>query len=619
MSFLYPLGFLGLLAIPVLILIYIIKNKYTEQVVASTYLWTLSERFLKRKNPVNKITGIISLILQILAVTAISFAIAHPVFTMRGAAEDYCFVLDGSGSMNIENGGKTRLENGISRIRQEIKGSVEGSSYTIVYTGDYAAVVCEKTQDKTLALKTLDEIEPCYTATDPADALKIVQTYFDQTPSMKIFLYTDKAYDVTENVAVVNLSSREKNYALADVDYVIKNGGAEVTGTAFSYESNANLTVEVYCDDQKTPASSVALQVEQLVGAPFTLTVGSTDFASLRVRIAQSDALALDNEVVLYKPLGDVSFRTLIVSKDEIYLKAALSSMGIQYTLVDPEQYRNQENEQGGYGLYIFNGYAPKVLPRDGAVWFINPPDNTPRAGFTVLNRETLASAGKMVYSTSSSTRVRKLLENVVVADDMYVKSYARCGFDRDFTSLLSYDGNPLLFVGSNDYGNREAVFAFGLGEGDFAMSANLVILVRNLIGYTFPAMIDGTKYTCGDVAVINVMKNATSIKVETPSGKQEFLDSGVTAVEYTLKEVGVYTFTQNTGATQQPSAKIYCELAGDERMPSQTAIAYVVGGEAVKAHRDGVYTDLLYLFIFLAAVIIADWMVYCYEQYQLR
>lgn len=89
MSFLYPLGFLGLLAIPVLILIYIIKNKYTEQVVASTYLWTLSERFLKRKNPVNKITGIISLILQILAVTAISFAIAHPVFTMRGAAEDY--------------------------------------------------------------------------------------------------------------------------------------------------------------------------------------------------------------------------------------------------------------------------------------------------------------------------------------------------------------------------------------------------------------------------------------------------------------------------------------------------------------------------------------------------
>ena len=36
------LGLLGLLLIPVIVLIYIIKNSYTEQTVASTYLWTLS-------------------------------------------------------------------------------------------------------------------------------------------------------------------------------------------------------------------------------------------------------------------------------------------------------------------------------------------------------------------------------------------------------------------------------------------------------------------------------------------------------------------------------------------------------------------------------------------------
>ncbi len=619
MSFLYPLGFLGLLAIPLLILIYIIKNKYTEQVVTSTYLWTLSERFLKRKNPVNKITGIISLILQILTVIAISFAIAHPVFTMRAAAEDYCFVLDGSGSMNIENGGRTRLENGKARIRREINGAVEGSSYTIVYTGDYAAVVCEKTQDKSLALRALNEIEPCYTATDPADALKIVQAFFNETPSLKTFLYTDKAYDVTENVTIVNLSAREINYALANVDYTMKSGGAEVTGTAFSYESRANLTVEIYCDEEKTPVSSVRLEVEQLVGMPFTLSVGRTDFSALRVRIAERDALAADNEVVLYKPLADDSFRTLIVSDDEIYLQAALTSMDIKYTLIAPEQYRSQENELGGYGLYIFNTYAPKVLPRDGAVWFVNPPDNTPRAGFTVLNRETLPSAGKMTYSTSSSTRVRQLLENVVKEDEMYVKSYARCGFDRDFTALLSYDGNPLLFVGANEYGNRQVVFAFGLGEGDFAVSPNLLILMKNLIGYTFPAMVDSTLFTCGDVAIVNVLKNATSIRVETPSGKEEYLDSSATSVEYILKEVGTYTFTQISGGTVLPPAKLYSELAADERMPSQTAIAYVISGEASTARRDGAYTSIVYLFIFLAVVILADWMVYCYEQYQLR
>ena len=63
MRFLYPLGLLGLIAVPILIIIYIIKNKYVEQVVSSTYLWTLSEKFLKRRNPIRMITGIISLIL----------------------------------------------------------------------------------------------------------------------------------------------------------------------------------------------------------------------------------------------------------------------------------------------------------------------------------------------------------------------------------------------------------------------------------------------------------------------------------------------------------------------------------------------------------------------------
>ena len=58
MRFLYPLGLLGLIGIPILIIIYIIKNKHTEQTISSTYLWRLSEKFLKRKNPISKIKGL---------------------------------------------------------------------------------------------------------------------------------------------------------------------------------------------------------------------------------------------------------------------------------------------------------------------------------------------------------------------------------------------------------------------------------------------------------------------------------------------------------------------------------------------------------------------------------
>ena len=110
MSFYFPLGLLALLGIPVLILIYIIKSKYTEQTIASTYLWELSEKFLKRRRPVSKLTGILTLILQILAVVAASLLIAHPVFTLPASANDFYFILDGSASMNMQVSGSTRFE-----------------------------------------------------------------------------------------------------------------------------------------------------------------------------------------------------------------------------------------------------------------------------------------------------------------------------------------------------------------------------------------------------------------------------------------------------------------------------------------------------------------------------
>ena len=126
MNLLYPLGLLGLIGIPILIIIYILKNKYTEQVISSTYIWTLSEKFLKQRNPISKLVGIISLILQILAVLFASVAIAHPVFTVPNSANEYVFILDGSGSMNIANGLKTRLERGKDEIASVINNSLTG-------------------------------------------------------------------------------------------------------------------------------------------------------------------------------------------------------------------------------------------------------------------------------------------------------------------------------------------------------------------------------------------------------------------------------------------------------------------------------------------------------------
>ena len=148
MSFLYPLGLLGLIGVPILILVYIIKSKYTEQTVASTYLWTLSEKFLKRKRRPSPLAGIISLIIQILAVILASLAIAHPTITIPNSANEYCFILDGSGSMSMDAGDPeqavTRFEAGKQTVKDKIDEAMDGSIFTLIYAGDTTSVIFER-------------------------------------------------------------------------------------------------------------------------------------------------------------------------------------------------------------------------------------------------------------------------------------------------------------------------------------------------------------------------------------------------------------------------------------------------------------------------------------------
>ena len=96
MSFLFPFALFGLLAIPALIIIYILRNKYKEETAPSTYIWEMAAKLLKRKNPLSRFEHLLALIVQCLAIAVFSVALAHPVFTLEGQADDIVFILDSS-------------------------------------------------------------------------------------------------------------------------------------------------------------------------------------------------------------------------------------------------------------------------------------------------------------------------------------------------------------------------------------------------------------------------------------------------------------------------------------------------------------------------------------------
>lgn len=619
MSFLYPLGLLGLLGVPVLILIYLLKNKYTEQTVASTYLWRLSEKFLKRKNPINKIVGIVSLILQIFIVIMISLSVAHPVLILKGSAKDYCFVLDASGSMNMQSEGKTRFERGKEYLSSLIDSTLDGSSYTLLSVGDSTLLSYEKITNKEQAKQLLMDTAQSYGEADFTAAFQKAQDYFTENSSLKTYFVTDRDYEESDNVEVVNLAAGESNFAVSNVSYRL-DGGLTVTGDVYAYAGAASVRVALYVDESETPAATAEIAVSASSNAPFTLTAAANAFSVFRVRVQNGDALALDDEWVVHNVEYENSYRTLLVSDTPNFILASLRSVGVaRLTSVTVKEYEEKYAEETGYGLYVFDCYAPENLPRDGAVWFFNLNKSIADAGFSVQGEVTLDAGDTLTYTNSSASLARQLTKNLL-KEDVYIAQYIKCGLYRNFTTLMSYQGNPVVFTGTNRFGNREVVFAFDLHKSDFPVRQDFTSLVRNLIGFSFPEVLTEVSYYCGDTAQINLIANCDSVRVESPQGNVSYLDLTSAVTEFRLTEVGEYAVVMTVRGSAEPRTYyIYAALPEAERFVSGTEQSCALTGAMTDGGVDGRYDNLFILIACLAVLFLADWGVYCYEQYQLR
>lgn len=624
MSFLYPLGLLGLIGVPVLIIIYIIKNKYTEQTVSSTYLWLLSERFLKKKRPISKLSGIVSLILQILIVIAISLSIAQPSFVIPGGAGEYCFILDASGSMNTVQDGKTRFDTAKSEIGSMIRSAPNGSRYTLIYVGNGTTrVLYERSSDKDIALDLLDETTVTDAASSCVYALGFVQNYYNENGALNAYLMTDRAYETDGTIEVVNVAKEETdNFAVLSLDYTASNGTLQVTGKVVSYISDTSLEVELTAErDGEDPVSqkqSVSVQAGKEQEVTFSVAEAA-DFTALSLRIETEDALMKDNEIVVYNTVQEHDYRALIVSKEPFYLSALIFSADVAsvYTIT-PEEYVPSVHGTG-YGLYIFDGFAPETLPDDGSVWLFGLTESVADAGFTVQNDavDLSGQGGALLEYAQSTSSLYRALTKDVTGDELYVAKYVKYGISRNFTSVLEYEGQPMVFACTNVYGNRQLVFSFDLHDSNFTMLADHIILARNFLEYSFPTIVTDEARYSGDTLSVNVPAGCDSIRLDTPDGSYNYLPVNTAVSEYLLGESGTYTLTVVTGGREQIFS-VYVRFASQESVAGETE-EMILQGQPAQNPLDGIYDDLLILFIILALIVLADWAVYCYEQYQLR
>ena len=383
----------------------------------------------------------------------------------------------------------------------------------------------------------------------------------------------------------------------------------------FVQQYEISVSEGLYIDGDSRAAATVRVVVPVYQKTPFEINADYTEFSNIKVAITNRDALALDNEVIIYSPEAETQYKALIVSDAPYFLQSALATKNnTETTVVSLKDYKSSVS---GYDLYIFDGVTGAVMPRDGAVWFIDPKDSVSGSGFTFQGNVSLAEGQKLTYSSSSASALDLLRRNLL-KNDIYVKEYTKCGLYRKFSTLLTHDGNPLLFAGTNSYGSRELVVAFDLHKSNLPVTADYTTLIGNMFSYTFPNAFEKTSYVCGETVRLNVPAKCNSIRVDSPMENVSYLGTGGDECELYLSEAGLYTVTMLAGGSER-KFYIFAELPENERIPVVAEEAFSVRGEPSEAGKSGTYEDLLAWFILLAVLAAADWGVYCYEQYQLR
>ncbi|MCH5180508.1 MAG: VWA domain-containing protein [Erysipelotrichales bacterium] len=609
MSFLFPLGLLGLIAIPILIIIYILRNRYQEHTVSSSYLFELSNRFLKKKKKKKRFESLLSLILEIVAVLILSISLAHPIFYKSDNAENLCFIIDASGSMNILNENTSRFDLAKEKMDEIVKQANQGSTYTIIYAGLETKTIVKKTDNKDIFFQFSKQLAPEYAYIELDSALEKAEEYYQNGEISKLILLTDKNYEEVENIELINVSSHEENYATYDLKVKESKDSFVFSGKLISFESNVSLKINLYLDEELIDTQEV--DVVQNVEGDYKFEIEKVDYQEAAVEIENVDALSLDNYNFIYNITEENESSILLVSESPFYLNAMINAIG-DYAIktVKPEEYQPESD----YDLYIFDCYTPKELPSSGSVWLLNTEKNIDHTGFLVQDERIVTPENVITYNNENTPLYEQMTKDVKYNPIMLYK-YKKYSLYRNFTTVFSYDSIPLLFVGMTETNLREVVFAFDLHDSDLPLLYDFAPIMRNLLNYSLPHPVEDKNYVVGDSMQINVSNDIESVKITTPSNKVSFINLNSSIEYYTLSEVGTYNVVVTENGRER-NYRVYVAFDIEEGQVTVNEESISLSkNENIK--KNTAVFDHLFIIILLGAVVFAiDWVVYSRGQY---
>lgn len=592
LGLLIPLGLLGLLTIPALIIIYLIKPNYQVKHISSSYVWKLSLKYKKRRIPVSKLMNFLLFLCQLLILVAVALILSRPalLYDRNTDRSDVIAIIDSSASMYTESGGETRFHRAVGDvISLSDKIFSEDGAMSVILADEQPEYLATRIDRRNRSVlmdtlrKYLDNETACsYGTADIKAAVKLCEEILAENPAAKIYLYTDTAYQyVPDSIEVVPVTGTEEwNAAILNAEVELDDGNYMLTvevacygkdGIAWPLEvnvqvegANANLSSagsvltfkqSVDCLDGKT--QTVIFRKgggENTDGFVYKdLEDGDcafTSYRSISITLNEQDSFLDDNSYQIYGGRKEIVNILYSSTNPNPFFTSALDVLRNDFAEVwdfrITEITRANEREAfvtDGYDFYIYEHAAPDQLPTDGVVFLADPDKEPAGAGYTIIGRPQYQSSMYL-----SAEQDHPILKNVI-SEDISVTKFSILNCDPAYRVLMSCDTNPMLLV-RNEGNVKIVVMPFSVHFSNIVQLPEWYLLLYNTMNYFIPGTVQGNSFEVGEQ--VPVSPRGPSLRVYGANreqlGEYERDEKEDTfTVPLTFTAPGVYTLEQDS------------------------------------------------------------------------
>ncbi len=535
----WPLALLAL--IPVIIILYLLKQKTEPHKFPSLFLWQETYRNMHSDTPWEKLKKSLLMVMQILTVIALIIALMSPYIRSKNTTSDHVIlVMDTSASMKTKyNGDDTRMDVAIRDAVSFIERMPADTSVSIIESNKDATLLLSDSSDKTLAARKIKSLKATnYTGSCEAGA-SMVHSMTVQWESCQVICYTDTAlsgsfsgtnctvfdvYTYSENKYVEYVGhGRNSDGTLTILAKIMNDSGQPLTGEANLYGDGKIIAVS---DPLNIPAKSSDIVYFENI---------SFDGDSVCVELNNAnDALPDDDRA--YDIITEIrSCDALLLTDRNLYLEKAIGLIdGINVTKSDDPAAFAVLTAGKDYDLYIFDGVIPDEIPATGNLIFIDAYDGK------ICEKQ--KDAGGIVVRTTDSKLTAYLKDykfGVFGASALKLPAWAE-------PFLTSNTENGPLVIGAYGTENGRAVcmIGFDFHNSDLPLKLEYPILMYNIMNYCAgTGMLQTNVINAGNTLHIN--SGQETVNITHPSGKRE--DLPVLSANFSdTGELGIYTLSRN-------------------------------------------------------------------------